>query len=101
MTKMTNSKDSKKKKQNEILALDIERSSEAHIRYITYVIMLESLDRISCAKLRGHFRNLTMLTGLTFLKTCIAAGFMSGYFRAGAQDTILAAFNSMLAQVRP
>ena len=97
MNLIKSSNESKQKIENQTLALHIERSSLAHIRYITYQIMLKSLVKFKDLNLRKHFTNLTALLGITALKTCVLSGYDAGYFKQGDQHLIEQAYNLLLA----
>lgn len=75
---------SKKQITNEIMALDIVKMAQLHIKVITFLIFRESIKDFADKKLQGHLMNCCTIMGLNWLQEYTIFGYDAGYFQQGA-----------------
>lgn len=84
-----------------INSLDMVKTTEIHIRYISYKLMLEKTQDFKDEKLKQHFTNMAVLAGLHFLKAFTNVGYDAGYFSKGHDRLVDEAYKLMLESIRP
>lgn len=98
---MQSTKATKKDFINSISALDIDKVSQEHIKFITFVLFKKEVNCAKCDQNKQILNNLCVLYGLSNLyKDCIAC-FDSGFFNEGTSKNILEAIKTVNKLIRP
>jgi len=81
---METTEGSKKQITNEIMALDIVKMAQLHIKVITFQIFREGIKDFPDKKLQGHLNNCCTIMGLNWLQEYTIFGYDAGYLQKGS-----------------
>lgn len=92
---------SKEQINNGVIALEVVKMAQLHIKLIAFKIFKDRIPRLNDANLRAHFYNLGSLMGLCIIEENLACGYESGYFSSGISTIISSAIKILLKKIRP